>query len=214
MKRYEMKKLLVAAILVLTQMAHSAPGEARRMTTAEARSRVERSATYRDIVTAREAGRDITADPRLMERVTRMVDLSLTNVVTLSAAEKTGMIKLINISARDVLTEVSRLSSIAKDPTSSAKEKAMAAKSLKLMVKASHTVNSLARNSADAQRQIQGVAKIIEISNKISALDFGTSSTQFIQKYERALTEGKTVEEAVRIASNGKFTERELRECE
>jgi hypothetical protein len=200
--------------LILSQLSHAGPTEVRSMSPAEARARVERSTTYREIVAAREAGRDITADPKLMEKVTKMVDLSLTGVVTLSATEKSGMMKLININAIDVLTEVARLSSISKDAASNAKTKARAAKSLKLIGKAAHTVNSLARNSADAQKQIQGVKSIIEISEKISALDYGTSSTEFISKYEKALNEGKSIEEAVRVASNGKFTERELRECE
>ena len=90
----------------------------------------------------------------------------------------------------------------------------MAKKSLELIAKASHTVESLVLNSAQAEQQKIAVAKIIEISSKISSLDFGQSSKSFIEKYEKALTEGKSVEEAVRIASNGKFTEKELRECE
>lgn len=209
-----MKKLIVAALITLTQFAYTAPAEVRRMSTGEAQARVERSATYQEIVRAREAGKDITTDARLMDRVNKMLELSLKDLVTLSSAENAVLIKLININAKDILTEVARLSSIAKDSTSTAVEKDMAKKSLELIAKASHTVESLVLNSAQAEQQKIAVAKIIEISSKISSLDFGQASKSFIEKYEKALTEGKSVEEAVRIASNGKFTEKELRECE
>lgn len=207
-----MKKLIVAALITLTQFAYTA--EVRRMSTAEAQARVERSATYQEIVRAREAGKDITTDARLMDRVNKMLELSLKDLVTLSSAENAVLIKLININAKDILTEVARLSSVAKDATSTAMEKDMAKKSLELIAKASHTVESLVLNSAQAEQQKVAVAKIIEISSKISSLDFGQASKSFVEKYEKALTEGKSVEEAVRIASNGKFTEKELRECE
>lgn len=207
-----MKKLIVAALITLTQFAYAA--EVRRMSTAEAQARVERSATYQEIVKAREAGKDITTDARLMDRVNKMLDLSLRDLVSLSSAENAVLIKLININAKDILSEVARLSSIAKDSTSTVMEKDMAKKSLELISKASHTVDSLVLNSAQAEQQKTAVAKIIEISSKISSLDFGQSSKSFVEKYEKALTEGKSVEEAIRIASNGKFTEKELRECE
>lgn len=208
-----MKKMIVAALLTLTQFAYAAT-EVRRMSTEQAQARVARSTTFKDIVKAREAGKDITADPLLMDRVSKMLDLSLRDLVSLSAAESMSLIKLINVNAKDVLTEVARLSSVAKDSTSTAQEKDMAKKSLELIAKAAHTVDSLVLNSAQAQKQKESVAKIIEISSKISSLDFGQSSKTFIEKYEKALTEGKSVEEAIRIASNGKFTEKELRECE
>ncbi len=207
-----MKKMIVAAILVLTQFAYAA--EVKRMSTAEAQARIERSATYQDIVKAREAGKDITSDARLMDRITKMLDLSLKELVSFSAVENSGLIKLMNVNAKDILTEVARLSSIAKDSTSTVQEKDMAKKSLELIAKASHTIDSLVVNSEQAQKQKEAVAKIIEISGKISSLDFGQSSKTFIEKYEKALIEGKSVEEAVKVASNGKFTEKELRECE
>ena len=206
-----MKKLIVATLITLAQFAYTA--EVRRMSTPEAQARVERSATYQEIVRAREAGKDITTDARLMDRVNKMLELSLKDLVTLSSAENSVLVKLININAKDILTEVARLSSIAKDTTSTAMEKDMAKKSLELIAKASHTVESLVLNSAQGEQQKAAVAKIIEISSKISSLDFGQASKSFVEKYEKALTEGKSVEEAVRKASNGKFTEKELREC-
>lgn len=207
-----MKKMIVAALIVLTQMAHAA--EVRRMTTAEAQARVERSSTYQDIVKMRDSGKDITSDSKLMERINKMLDLSLKDITNLSASDSASLIKLININAKDLLTEVARLSSIAKDSSASAQEKEMAKKSLELISKAANSVDSLVMNSEQAQKQKEAVSKIIEISSKISSLDFGQSSKSFVEKYEKALIEGKSVDEAIKIASNGKFTEKELRECE
>lgn len=204
-----MKLVLLFVMLISAQFVQAQ----RRMTTAEARTRVERSATYREIEAARSAGRDIARDAQLMVKVNRMLDVTLRDVVTLSAGDRTKLVKLINVSSLDVLAEVARLSSVAKDASASAGEKANARKALQLMVKAGHNVASLVRNSAEARAQQALVTKIIEISEKISNLNFGASSRDFAQRYERALTEGKTVDEAIRIASNGKFTERDLREC-
>jgi DNA-binding LacI/PurR family transcriptional regulator len=89
--------------------------------------------------------------------------------------------------------------------------------------KEAHTLEMLSNGTIDgfilsiseeAQKQQEKVAKIIVISGKISSLDFGQSSKTFVEKYEKALTEGKSVADAIKIASNGKFTEKELRECE
>jgi hypothetical protein len=211
-----MKKMIVLAVLLISQMVFAAPGQptARRLTPAQAREAVQNSPTYKMIEQMRREGKDITSDPAMMRRVNSVLDVNLRNVVTLNAASRANLIKLLNISTLDVMSEVARLSSIAKDPSSTAQQKQMAAKGLELMAKAGHTVNGLVRNSAEAQRQQAAIKEIIEVSNKISALDFGAASKSFVEKYERALTEGKTVEEAVRIASNGKFTKKELRECE
>ena len=206
-----MKMLIVAGILIASQLVFA---QARRMSPAEARTRIERSATFKEIDTAKRAGKDITADPRLMERVGRVMETTLKGVIELSGPQNTNLMKLVILSPRDVMAEVARLASIAKDPASSAQEKAMAVKTISLITKAAHTVPSLARNSAEAAAQQAKIAKIIEISEKISALDFGQASKSFVAKYERALAEGKSIEEAIKVASNGKFSEKQLRECE
>ncbi len=208
-----MKKIILTiCILLMAQSSYAAV--AGRMSKGQAGARVERSHIYKEIVAARDAGKDITRDAKLMEKVTKMLDLSLKDLVIFSTSENVSLIKLINISAKDVLTEVARLSSIAKDTNATAQEKDMAKKSLELLVKASHTVDSLVVNSEQAQTQKETVTKIIEISDKISSLDFGVASKTFVEKYEKALTEGKTVADAIRIAANNKFSEKDLRDCQ
>ena len=224
-KRGFMKKILVTAILVAGQLAIAAPTS--RLNVNQARTRVEASKTYKDIVEARSKGMDLTdtsnaKNAELAEKVMRVVKDNLRGIVEVKETDAASILKLLNINPKEILTEVARLSSIARDTSVSAKDKKMAEKSLELIVLASHTVNSMILSSgrnaeqmrADAQKQSDAITKVVEISRKISELDFGTSSEAFIKKYETALMEGKSVEEAIRLASNGKFTEKELRECE
>lgn len=205
-----MRSLVLLVILLATQTVFS---QVRRMTPTEARTRVERSTTYQEIMQVRNSGREITRDPRLMEKVTRMIDLNMRDVLTLSADGRNKLVRLINVSPTDVLTQVIHLTSVVKDPSTPAAQRESARKALDLMIKSAHNVSSLAVNSAQARAQEQLVAKIIEISHKVSTLSFGNASKTFVEKYERALIEGKTLDEAIRVASNGKFTERDLREC-
>lgn len=208
----KMKKTLLVAIIILTQVSFAAV-VGKRLTSSEAAQRVERSATYKEIVKARESDKDIAADPKLMEKVSKMLDLSLKDIM--NSTGNTEFIKLINISAKEVLTVIAELASTVKDSTTTAQEKNTAKKALELIVLAStKNVDSLTVNAQQAQKQKDTVQRILEISKKISSLDFGDASKTFIEKYETALVEGKTVEEAIRIASNNKFGEKELRECE
>lgn len=220
-----MKKLLVVGILVIGQLSLAAPTS--KMSVAQARTRVEASKTYKDIVEAREKGMDLTdttnsKNAELAEKVIRVVKDNLKGLVEVRETDAASILKLMNINAKEILTEVARLSSIARDKNATEKEKGMAEKSLELIVLASHTVNSMVRSTGrsaeqmklEAQKQAEAVEKMVEISRKISELDFGQSSNLFVEKYQNALMEGKSIEEAIRIASNGKFTEKELRECE
>lgn len=212
-----MKRILVVALLLLANLASAAPAErGRSMTHAQARAAVINSPTYKMIQEKRARGVDIRADKAVMDRISRVVELNVNGVGNLSVEQRSNLVKLLTINPADVMTEIARLASIAKDPANAqnARAKQMAATSLRLMAKASHNVQSLVVNSAQARTQEQNVKKILEISNKISELNFGEASQTFITKYERALTEGKTVSEAIRIASNGKFNETQLRECE
>ncbi len=202
-----MKKLFVLALLVVSQISFAAPARevVRRMTIEQARERVTR-----DIERLRAQGKDVMNDTALRGRV---ITSTSRRVVTLAGDQHTNLSKLASISTVEVLSELTRLSSIASDPSSTAKQKAMAAKSLQLMALAGTGVSTLISSSPTAAQRTS-VAKIIEVSRKISSLDFGTASDAFVAKYERALREGKTVDQAVRIASNNKFGVRELRECE
>lgn len=212
-----MKNLIVLALLVVSQIALAGPareGVVHRMTIEQARERVQTNPIMREVERLRAEGKDIMSDPVLREKMGRAITLTSKSVVNLSGADHNNLMKLVNINAVEVMSELTRLSSIAKDPTSTAKQKAAAAKSIELMSLAANSVSTVAVNSAQARTQQANVAKITEISRKIASLDFGTASDAFVAKYERALREGKSVDRAIRDASNQKFGYKELKDCE
>ncbi len=212
-----MKKLIVLALLVVSQISLAGPareGVVRRMTIEQARERVQANPIIREVERLRAEGKDLMSDPVLREKMSRAVTNTTRSIRTMSGADHNNVMKLVNINAVEVLSEMMRLSSVKMDPTSTAKQKAVAEKSLELIALAANGVSTVAVNSAQGRAQQAAVTKIIEISRKISSLDFGTASDAFVAKYERALREGKSVDQAVRLASNNKFGVRELRECE
>lgn len=213
-----MKKLIVLALLVVSQVTLAGPvgreAVVRRMTIEQARERVQTNPMIREIERLRSQGKDMMSDPVLRERMARAVRSSTGTIRTLSGADHNNIMKLINIHPVEVMAEVMRLSSVKMDSTSTAKQKAMAVKSLELMALAGNGVSTVALTSTQLRTQQTNVAKIVEVSRKIASLDFGTASDAFVAKYERALLEGKSVDVAVREASNRKFGVRELRECE
>lgn len=212
-----MKKLIVFTILVLSaQAAFTAPGRApvREITIEQARTRVQQNSIYRELEAARVQGRDIMTDPVLREKMSRAITATTRNIKALSGPQMTNMMKLANINPLEVMAELTRLSTISQDANASAAKKAAASKALDLMAASGHLVRSVAVNSAQARAQNAIVLRIIEVSKKISSLNFGSASTNFIARYERALREGKTIDQAIRVASNNKFGERELRDCQ
>jgi len=209
-----MKKLIVFLTLVVSVVgfnASAAPEAVRRLTEGQARDRVEKSRTYEDILRMQN---DPKMRDQLMAKIEAVVKLNLKDVVALDSVAQNSIINMVNVNPLAALTEVARLSSIVKDPTVSAREKQMAQMSLRLMASGSKSISGLPRSKAEANAQKAEVAKVIELSNKVADLSASPTAKKFVESYERALREGKNAEEAVRVASNGKFTEKDLRECE
>jgi hypothetical protein len=151
---------------------------------------------------------------KLMTMIEQIVDKNLTGVMSLDSVSKNGLISLVNVNPLATLAEVAHQASIVKDPSASARDKQLAQTTLRLMAAGSKTITGITRSRAEANAQKASAVKVIELSNKIAALSLSPSAKKFMQAYERALREGKNAEEAVKVASNGKFTEKELRECE
>lgn len=210
-----MKKSLLVICLVnlICLTVWSAPRLARPLSAAQARARVEQHNTVREIIREREAGRDITLDPTLMERVNRMVDGTLEGAVSLAATDRTGLNRLIGINAVEVLSEVTRLSSVAKAESSTAAQRRQAVLALNLIAKAARGVSVDVSGAAARQAQRTEVALIVGVAVKISTLNLGAASQRFIERFEAELSRGKNINEAVEQASNGRFTAREIREC-
>jgi hypothetical protein len=206
------RNLIVFLTLIVSFSTFAAPGEpVRRMTEAQARERVQKSRTYEDIL-------KMQADPKmhneLMAKIEAVVKLNLKDVVALDSVSQNGLVSMVNVNPLAALSEVARLSSIVKDPTVSAREKQMAQTTLRLMAASAKTISGVTRNKTEAAAQKAAVGRAIALSNKIAALSLSPAAKKFVESFERALREGKNPEEAVRVASNGKFTEKELRECE
>lgn len=206
-----MKSLIIILSLFLSVNSFAAPEPVRRLTTAEARTRVEKSRTYEEILRMQ---RDPSKRAQLMAKIEAVVKLNLKDVIALDSVAQSGLVNLVNVHPLEVLSEVARLSSTVKDPSVSARDKQMAQTTLRLMAQGSRNVTGIFRNAAEANAQKATAMKILQISNKIAALSMSPNTKQFVEAYERALREGKSVDQAVRIASKGKFTEKELRECE
>jgi len=208
------KKIIVYLTLFVSVIgfnASAAPEPVRRLTEAQARERVEKSRTYEDLLR-------LQSDPKLrnelMAKIVEIVNKNLQGVIMIDSVARNNLVNMVNVNSLAALTEVARLSSIVKDSTASDRDKQMAQTALRLMASGSKSISGVTRSKAEANAQRNEVVRVIELSNKIAALSMSPSAKKFVDSYQRALREGKNAEEAVRVASNGKFTEKELRECE
>ena len=204
-----MKHLILLLALCLSVNSYALPEPVRRLSVAEARTKTE--PTARDIMR-------LQADPskhaELMAKLERIVTINLNGVIAVDAVAKTSLMNLMNVNPREVLPEIARLSTTVKDPSVSAREKQIAQTTLRLMAEGARTISGVTRSAAEATAQRAAAVKVIELSNKIGALSASPSARKFVDAYEKALREGNNTEASVRIASKGKFTEKELRECE
>lgn len=209
-----MKKLFLVLLLVVSQATYAQKAkETKRMSITEARAAVEKSTTYKYITDMKKSGKDIMQDSVVKEKVVKVIELGLKDVVTLEAGASTKLARLVDVSPLEVLSEITRLNSIVKDASSTAQDKQAAKNSIMLIIEASRNVNSLVKNSAEAQAEKAKVDQILKVSDKIANLKVGAKGTEFITKYKKALAEGKSVEVAIKEAFNGKHTLKELLDC-
>lgn len=209
-----MKRLVLVLLVVVSQASFAQKTkEVKRMSVTEARAAVEKSSTYKYITEMKNNGKDIMKDAVVKEKVVKVIELGLKDVVTLEAGASTKLARLVDINPLEVLSEITRLNSIVKDPTTTAQEKQAAKTSIQLIVEASRDVKSLVKNSAEAQAEKAKVEQILKVSDKIANLKVGTKGTEFIAKYKKALAEGKSVEMAIKEAFGGKHTLKELLDC-
>lgn len=211
-----MKKVILLSLVMISQMsfAQRAPvREVKRMNITEAKAQVEKLNIYKEVERVKATGRDIMTDVVLKDRVMKVVEASLKNVVELSPSHKSNVAKLLNIDAMEVMSQLARLTSIAKHPESSPAEKKAAAKTIELIAHAAHTVDSFVLNDAAAKVEQAKIKEIVTVSEKIANLNLGEQSQKFTAKYEAALKNGKTVKQAIELASEGKFKIKELLDC-
>ncbi len=205
-----MKKMILTAILVMSQMAFAAT-EVKRLSQEQAQARIEGSQIYKSMEKKIKEGKSLTEDAVLAGRIGQMLDLTLKDVVTVDNAK---IMNLLNADAKATMTELARLASIAKDKNSNEKEIALAKKSIELLVLAGNNINTTAKNEKEAIEQKQHLALAIEMSGKVVNFSYNPAAVEFQKAFESALEQGKSVKDAIKIAGKGKITEEELRKCD
>jgi hypothetical protein len=208
-----MKKLILVSLLLVSQLA-SAQREVKRLSVAEAKSRTKNAVEY--IEKLRGEGKSILTSPEVRKSVTKAIEEVVNKAAKLDAKQTEGLLKLIDISPADVLPELKRLASIVQAKESSAAEKSQAQKTIELMASADHTVPVSYRSAEQKVAAEAKVKEILQLSEKVAGIASGplaAKSADFVTKYEKALREGKSLEQAVSEASGGKFSLKELIDC-
>jgi hypothetical protein len=211
-----MKKIIFMSLVLAVQFASAqkAVHEVKRLTVEQAREKVKNAVDY--VEKLRSEGKSILTSPDVRKIVVKSIEATVKDVTILSSEQTNGLLKLVDVNAAKVLPEIARLASISKAKTSSAVEKSQAKKSIELISMSSHLVETLHKNEADKKKAQDKAAEILELSDKVASIASGelaSKSADFVKKYEKALKEGKSLEEAVREASGGKFTLAELINC-
>lgn len=205
-----MRRLVLIAIVVSTQLAYGAPAKPQHPHAVECCRSTEPSRLLNEIEKARKEGKDVYADPRIKNALLTVLEYQFKemniNFDFIVAS------RLLNINPEAFLLETKRMYSIFIDPTSTSKEKEITRKSWDLSKAASASIESLVKNEAEAKKAIEDVVTVIEISRAIATLNSVETFQPFLEKYERALMNGASVKESISIASGGEFTENQLRE--
>lgn len=211
-----MKQIIVMLALVIAQVsfAQVKKAEMKKMNRAQSIEAVKQMSTFKYVEDMKSKGKDIQQDPVVRDRLVKSIELVLKDAVTLDAGSSTKLLKLINIDPASAMGELVRLNSVIKGTDSTPAEVATAKRTLQIMVKASGEVKSLIVNEADAQAQKTKLNQIIEVSEKAGLQDAKTP--EFTKALEKALTEGKSLEVAVKTAFEAigkKHTLKDLLEC-
>jgi hypothetical protein len=211
-----MKKAILLFLVMISQVALAQRAPVREVKGKEInqyRAKVEKLDIYKEVERVKATGKDVMTDVVLKDRIMKAVDASLKDVVVLSPTQKSNIAKLLNIDSLEVMSQLARLTSIAKHPGSTPAEKNAAAKTIELIAQASHTVDTFVLNEAAAKKEQAKIKEIVTVSEKIANLSLGEQSQKFTTKYEAALKNGKTVKQAIELASEGKFKIKELLDC-
>lgn len=206
-----MKKMILMALLLVSQLTYAATAEVTRLSREQAQTRVEKSQVYKQMEKTLSEGKSLTDDPTLAGRINQVLDLTLKDVVSVNNSK---LMNLLNVDAKSTMSEVARLASIAKDKNSNAGEIEAAKKAIELMVLSGNNINTTAKNAAEAKVQKEQLALAIEMADKVAHFNYNPAAKEFQKAYESALDSGKSVKDAIRDAGKGKITEEELRKCD
>lgn len=213
-----MKKMLVLSILVLSQLTYAAGRVVERITIETARTQQKpfADALKVELEAMKASGKTLENSPTLYKKVTDAIkNRAKRNGVVMITGEQINKIALmIELNPLETIAELTRLSNLANAPSSTPAQKASAKSSLEILSEGSKSLSTVTRTSTQAQAQQANLVKLLEVSRKVSELPAGEATNAFIAKLKTALREGKSIEQAVRVASNNKFGYKELKDCE
>ncbi len=204
--------LIIFSQLTLAQVKKSVP----RLNAQTATEAVERSKSYERVAKLLEAGKSITDDARLAKHVSDSVEARLAGIVSV---DNSKLMNLINIDAKLTLAKIFELSSVVKDETANAAEKAEATKALELILIAGDSVNSTAKNKMEAQSNREKLQSNISLSEKVASFVNIKGAEKFVTDYALELEKGKSASEAITLAGKGKgknredITEEQVKNC-
>lgn len=190
-----MKKLVIAAILALANVALAGPArvtEARPATIAEAKSFIEGRKDLKEYKEAAE-GRKMTA--ALKQSLVKFLTESTSTIGSIDSSNLESLIS----TRPETLAKVVQLITSHKNGTAEQKVKATA--DLKIL--------SEAGKYEMTATEVEGLEKITEMA------DYNEAAKEFKAELAQVLKLGKaiTVTEAVKIASKGKITLEKIKEC-
>ncbi len=212
-----MKTMLITALILFSQLTLAQARKAvTRLNAERATEGVERSKSYKRVEKLLEAGKSITDDVNLATHVSDSVNARLSGIVTV---DKSKLMNLINIDAKLTLAKIFELSSVVKDETANAAEKAEATKALELILIAGAGVNSTAKNKMEAQANREKLQSNISLSEKVATFVNIKGAEKFVADYAMELKKGKSASEAITLAGKGKgknredITEEQVKSC-
>ena len=209
--------MLMTALILFSQLTMAQAKKAvPRLNAQSAVEAVERSKSYERVAKLLESGKSITDDAQLAKHVADSVEARLSGIVTV---ENSKLMNLINIDAKLTLAKIFELSSVVKDVTANAAEKAEATKALELLLIAGESVNSTAKTSIEAKSNREKLQSNIALSEKVATFVNIKGAEKFVADYAVELEKGKSASEAIVLAGKGKgknredITEEQVKNC-
>jgi hypothetical protein len=191
-----MKKLVLLALLVVSQVAFAAPKTAaeasKPLTLEQARRANTERKEIKDYMDAAKAGK---IAGKVKEALIKLLTDSTSHIGGLDSSN----LELLASTRPEILDKVTQLISLSKNGTVEQKEKATS--DLRILNEASKYELT--------KENVESLEKITEMS------DYNQAAKEFKAELIKVLRLGKakSIEEAVKIASNGKITLEKIKEC-
>lgn len=192
-----MKKILVLAMLVLSQSLIAQVKEVKSMSRFEAKQKIEANETYKKINEKIASGKKLeTNEIRFLEKAVSMYTAN-------TGVSASSLHKLIALKP-ELLADVVKLSSIIQDKSSKSDAVEKAKTDLQILENGSLAIDA---NSATVKNDIDTLSKVSELP------DYNVEAKNFRTNLVKELSSGKSLDEAIKAASNGKITREKLKDC-